>query len=242
MNEEYIYKRVMLKLSGEALGSSDTGGYDTKSIADIVDCIKSVKEQSVELCIVVGAGNIWRGVNGADSGMDRVTADHMGMLATVMNGICLRDALNSAGVKAVTLASIPITGVAETYDRRRAKEYLEQGYVVLFAGGTGNPFFTTDSAATLRALEVGCDAVLKATKVDGIYTADPFKDPNAKRYEEITYSECLSKQLKIMDSTAFSMANDNNMPIIVFNFSDKENLKRVLAGDNSICSLVKNNI
>jgi uridylate kinase len=154
----------------------------------------------------------------------------------------MQEACEHAGLEVRMQTAIKMEQIAEPYINRKAVRHLEKGRVVIFAAGTGNPFFTTDSAATLRALEVGCDAVLKATKVDGIYTADPFKDPNAKRYEEITYSECLSKQLKIMDSTAFSMANDNNMPIIVFNFSDKENLKRVLAGDNSICSLVKNNI
>ena len=240
MGSKHIYKRVMLKISGEALNGTEPHGYSADAIKNIVSCIKSAKDSDLELGIVVGAGNIWRGVNGESSGMDRVTADHMGMLATIMNGICLRDALNAAGVKAIAMSSIPLIGVAESYNRLSAIEYFNQGYVVIFAGGTGNPFFTTDSAATLRALEVECEAVLKATKVDGIYTADPFKDPDAKRYETIKYTECLAQQLKVMDSTAFSMACDNDMPIIVFNFSDQSNLEKVLTGDTSICTVVCN--
>jgi len=228
----------MLKISGEALNGTQPHGYSDIAVQDVVDCIKSVKEIDLQLGIVVGAGNIWRGVNGADSPMDRVTADHMGMLATVMNGLCLRDALIASGMKSIVMTSFPLGGIAETYDRVKASEYFDNGYIVIFAGGTGNPFFTTDSAATLRALEVDCEAVLKATKVDGIYTADPMKDPTAERYETIGYTECLSKQLKVMDSTAFSMANDNNMPIIVFNFSDSGNLEKVLKGDTSICTVV----
>lgn len=239
MGSDYTYKRAMLKISGEALNGSQAHGYSAEAVKSVVDCVKTVKEKELELGIVVGAGNIWRGINGQSSGMDRVTADHMGMLATVMNGLCLKDALVSAGVKAIVMTSFPLGGIAETYDRQKAVEHFEDGYVVIFAGGTGNPFFTTDSAATLRALETGCEAVLKATKVDGIYTADPFKDPTAERYETITYGECLSQQLKIMDSTAFSMASDNNMPIIVFNFSDPENLGKVLRGNTTICTVVK---
>ena len=238
MGSKYIYKRVMLKISGEALNGTEAHGYSADAVKNIVSCIKSALSSDIELGVVVGAGNIWRGINGAESGMNRVTADHMGMLATVMNGLCLRDALNSAGVKAIAMTPLQLTGVAEPYDRLKAIEYFNQGYVVIFAGGTGNPFFTTDSAAMLRALEVECEAVLKATKVDGIYTADPFKDPAAERYEEIKYGECLSKQLKVMDSTAFSMASDNDMPIIVFDFSDQLNLEKVLTGDTSICTVV----
>jgi len=240
MGSKYVYKRVMLKISGEALNGKEPHGYSADAVQDVVACIKSAKETELELGVVVGAGNIWRGVNGADSGMNRVTADHMGMLATIMNGLCLRDELSSAGLKAVVMTSLPLQGVAETYDRIKANEYFSNGYIVIFAGGTGNPFFTTDSAATLRALEVECEAVLKATKVDGIYTADPFKDPTAERYETITYTECLAKQLRVMDSTAFSMASDNNMPIIVFDFSDQSNLEKVLSGDTSISTVVSN--
>jgi len=238
MGSEYVYKRVMLKISGEALNGTQDHGYCADAVQEVVNCVKSVKEVDLELGIVVGAGNIWRGINGQSSGMDRVTADHMGMLATVMNGLCVKDALKSAGMKAVVMTSFPLGGIAEMYDRSKAIEHFEDGYIVIFAGGTGNPFFTTDSAATLRALETNCEAVLKATKVDGIYTADPFKDPTAERYETISYSECLAKQLKIMDSTAFSMASDNDMPIIVFNFSNQDNLEKVLKGDTSICTVV----
>ena len=240
MRSKYVYTRVMLKLSGEALNGKEPHGYCADAVKDVVDSIISVKQKELELGIVVGAGNIWRGINGESSGMNRVTADHMGMLATVMNGLCLRDALDSAGQKAVVMTSLALTGVAEPYDRIKANQYFKDGYTVIFAGGTGNPFFTTDSAATLRALETECQAVLKATKVDGIYTADPFKDPTAERYETITYTECLAKQLKVMDSTAFSMASDNNMPIIVFDFSDQSNLEKVLRGDTSICTVVTN--
>jgi len=239
MGSEYIYKRFLLKISGEALNGSQSHGYCAEAVQSVVDCVKQVTDSSVELGIVVGAGNIWRGINGKSSGMDRVTADHMGMLATVMNGLCLKDALVGAGLKAVVMTAFPLGGIAETYDRAKAIEHFENGYIVIFAGGTGNPFFTTDSAATLRALETKCEAVLKATKVDGIYTADPHKDPTAERYETLSYTEALSKKLAVMDSTAFSMASDNDMPIIVFNFSDKDNLKKVLSGDTSICTIVK---
>jgi uridylate kinase len=234
----YIYKRVLLKISGEALKGQQAHGYDADAVNSVVDKVKEVLDNGMEIALVVGAGNVWRGINGSSWGMDRVNADYMGMLATVMNGLCLRDAFQAAGVDAELQTSIPMSPVATPFDRNKAVKYLESGKVVIFAGGTGSPFFTTDTTATLRALETNCEAVLKATKVDGIYTADPMKNPDAERYETLTYMEALSKQLKIMDSTAFSMCSDNNLPIIVFNFSDAESLEKVLSGDTSIATVV----
>lgn len=236
MEEAYKYKRVLIKLSGEALKGDSASGYSAPAVSRIVELIKNVIDRGIEVALVIGAGNIWRGINGR--GMDRVTADYMGMLATVMNALCVKEAFDAAGIGAEVQSAIPMEPVAPRFDRAAAIAALESGKVVIFAGGTGSPFFTTDTTAALRALETDCEAVLKATKVDGIYTADPVKDPDAVRYEEITYEEALSKQLKIMDSTAFSLCSDNNLPIIVFNFSDPENLDKVLQGDTSIATVV----
>ena len=238
MEEAYKYKRVLIKLSGEALKGDSLTGFSAPAVTRIVELIKSVIDNGIEVALVIGAGNLWRGVNGSTRGMDRVTADYMGMLATVMNALCVKDAFDAAGIGAEVQTSIPMEPVAPRYNRAAAIAALESGKVVIFAGGTGSPFFTTDTTAVLRALETDCEAVLKATKVDGIYTADPMKNPDAVRYEEITYEEALSKQLKIMDSTAFAMCSDNNLPIIVFTFSDPENLDRVLQGDTSIATIV----
>ncbi|MHB9138405.1 MAG: UMP kinase [Victivallaceae bacterium] len=236
MEEAYKYKRVLIKLSGEALKGDSASGFSAPAVSRIVELIKNVIDRGIEVALVIGAGNLWRGINGR--GMDRVTADYMGMLATVMNALCVKDAFDAAGIGAEVQTSIPMEPIAPRFDRAAAIAALESGKVVIFAGGTGSPFFTTDTTAALRALETDCEAVLKATKVDGIYTADPVKDPDAVRYEEITYEEALSKQLKIMDSTAFSLCSDNNLPIIVFNFSDPENLDKVLQGDTSIATVV----
>ncbi|HCE46512.1 MAG TPA: UMP kinase [Lentisphaeria bacterium] len=240
MDSLYVYNRVLIKLSGEALKGDAESGYDSDAINVIVNRIGSVADKGIELAIVIGGGNIWRGVRGVNTGMDRVTADYMGMLGTVMNAICLRDAFNAAGFIAEVQSSISMLPIAPLFNREKAVKSLNEGKIMIFAGGTGSPFFTTDTTATLRALEIGAEAVLKATKVDGIYTEDPKKNPNAKRYEKISYDDALSQQLKVMDSTAFSMCRDNNLPIIVFNFSEPESLERVLQGDTSIATVVGN--
>ncbi len=233
---EHKYKRVLIKISGEALKGNSGSGYDPEAVNRLVERIRPVVDNGVELVLVFGAGNLWRGVNG--TGMDRVSADYMGMLATVMNAICMKDALENAGISTIVQTSIPMEPVADRYNRDAALRALESGKVVIFAGGTGCPFFTTDTTAALRALETNCQAVLKATKVDGIYTADPFKDPTATRFQTISYEEALSRHLKVMDSTAFSMCSDNDLPIIVFNFSDPESLDKVLSGDTGIATVV----
>jgi uridylate kinase len=238
MSNEYKYQRVLIKFSGESLSGQGETGYATEAIKSVVERVEKVVDSGVEVALVVGAGNIWRGVNGSDWGMDRVSADYMGMLATVMNALCLRDAFDSAGIAAEVFTSIPMKPVAEPFDRRQAIKAMESGKVVIFAGGTGSPFFTTDTTATLRALETNCEAVLKATKVDGVYTDDPFKNPNATRYETLSFADALSQRLAIMDSTAFSMCRDNSLPIIVFNFSEEDGLDMVLRGDTTIATLI----
>lgn len=238
MIREYRFNRILLKLSGEALKGAQQHGYDADAVREAVARIKEIVDQGVEVALVVGAGNIWRGVMGKSGGMDRVNADYMGMLATVMNALCLRDFLIAAGVPAIVQCSVGMEPIAPRFNRDQAIKALEAGQVVIFAGGTGSPFFTTDTTAALRALETDCDAVLKATKVDGVYTADPFKDPTAERFEELSFDEALSRQLKVMDSTAFSMCRDNDLPIVVFNFSDPESLRRVIAGDTSAGTIV----
>lgn len=239
MKSKFIYKRVLLKISGEALKGKQEHGYNADAVGTVVERIKAAMDNKVQLALVVGAGNIWRGINGKSWGMDRVSADYMGMLATVMNALCLRDALNAGGVEAVVQTSIPMSPIAEPFDRFKAIKHLEKGRAVIFAGGTGSPYFTTDTTASLRALETNCEAVLKATKVDGIYTADPMKNPDAKRYEKISFDEAISKKLAVMDLTAFSMCSENKLPIIVFNFSDPGSLTKVLCGDLSIATIVE---
>ena len=238
MSEKFRFNRVLLKLSGEALKGEQDHGYDAEAVRSVVERVKAVADCGVEVALVVGAGNIWRGVMGRAGGMDRVNADYMGMLATVMNALCLRDFFRAAGIDAVVQCSIGMEPIAPRYNRDEAIRALEAGKIVIFAGGTGSPFFTTDTTSALRALETDCDAVLKATKVDGVYTADPFKDPTAKRYAELSFDEALAKQLKVMDSTAFSMCRDNDLPIIVFDFSDPDALTRVLAGDTEAGTIV----
>ncbi len=234
---EYVYKRVLLKISGEALKGEQDFGFNAEAVNAIINKIREAVDNGVEVALVCGAGNVWRGANAGDN-LERVTADYMGMLATVMNALCLRDAFNAAGVGAEVFTSIAMLPVAEQYSRERAIKALESGKIAIFAGGTGSPFFTTDTTATLRALETDCEAVLKATKVDGIYTDDPMKNPNAERYETLSFSEALSKRLKIMDSTAFSMCSDNDLPIIVFNFSSPGCLDKVLKGNTSSATVV----
>jgi uridylate kinase len=225
------YRRILLKLSGEALGWESGFGIRPAAVHDIARQIRQVRELGVEVVVVVGGGNIFRGVQGSENGIDRATGDYMGMLATVINALALQDALEKLGVATRVQSAIAMAQVAEPFIRRRAMRHLEKGRVVIFGGGTGNPYFSTDTAAALRANEMGVDVILKATKVDGIYDSDPKKNPRARRYSQITYLEALQKQLKIMDSTAFSLCMDNQMPIVVFDAFAPNNLSRVVRGE-----------
>lgn len=225
------YRRVLLKLSGEALGGEDGVGICPAAVHDIARQIQQVRELGVSVVVVVGGGNIFRGVQGSERGIDRATGDYMGMLATVINALALQDALEKLGVPTRVQTAITMAQVAEPFIRRRAMRHLEKGRVVIFGGGTGNPYFSTDTAAALRANEMGADVILKATKVDGIYDSDPKKNPNAKRFSEVPYLTALQKQLKVMDSTAFSLCMDNKMPIIVFDLFAPNNLTRVVRGE-----------
>src|SRR5215475_6833463 len=226
-----IFKRILLKLSGEALAAQQGFGVDNSRIHEIAAEIADVHSLGIQIAIVVGGGNFFRGVAEQARDMDRVSADHMGMLATVINALALQDALEKQNVFTRVQSAIEMNQVAEPFIRRRAIRHLEKGRVVIFGGGTGNPYFSTDTAAALRANEIGAEVILKATKVDGIYESDPKKDPRAKRYEEIGYQEALVKQLKVMDSTAFSMCQDNKMPIVVFDLFKPHNLRRVVLGE-----------
>jgi len=226
------FKRILLKLSGEALMGADSYGINRQTITEIVSEIKSVVDMGVQVGVVIGGGNIFRGVAPAANGMDRAQADYMGMLATVMNGLALQDAMRVAGIVARVQSAFNIEQVVEPYIRGRAIRYLEQGRTVIFAGGTGNPFFTTDTAAALRGAEIGAEIVLKATKVDGVYTADPKKDPTATRYDQITFDEAISRNLAIMDTTAFALCRDRKLPIKVFSIFKAGALKRVVLGEN----------
>ncbi|HCL91821.1 MAG: UMP kinase [Verrucomicrobia bacterium] len=225
------YKRILLKLSGEALGGPTGLNINPQAVRSMAGQIRAVRKLKVQIVIVVGGGNIFRGLSGSKRGMDRTTGDYMGMLATIINALALQDALEKLKVPTRVLSAISISQVAEPFIRRRAVRHLEKGRVVIFAGGTGNPYFSTDTTAALRANEIGADVVLKATKVDGIYDDDPQKNPKAKRYSQICYSDALRQRLKVMDSTAFSLCMDNKMPIIVFNFSQPNNLKRIILGE-----------
>lgn len=215
-SSKLAYKRVLLKLSGEALMGDREYGLDPETVNRVAQEIKDVVAQGVELCVVIGAGNIFRGVAGAAKGMDRATADYMGMLATVINALAMQNALEQIGVQTRVQSAIPMASVSEPYIRRRAIRHMEKGRVVIFGAGTGNPFFTTDSAAALRASEMQCDALLKATKVDGVYDADPVKVPDAKRYDRLTYLDVLAQDLQVMDTSAISLARQSNIPILVF--------------------------
>ncbi len=225
------YKRIVLKLSGEALQGEQSYGIDPKIVLSIARQIKEVKKMGVELAVVIGGGNIFRGVAASSQGMDRSSADYMGMLATVINGLALQDALEKQGVFTRVMTAIQMQQLAEPYIRRRAIRHLEKGRVVLFVAGTGNPYFSTDTAAALRANEIGADVILKATKVDGIYSSDPMKNRRAKKFEHVKYIDVLKKGLKIMDSTAISLCMDNRIPIIVFDLNRSGNIKRVIKGE-----------
>ncbi len=225
------YKRILLKLSGEALAGDAGYGIDTQVLKDLAAEIKSVHESGIQIGIVVGGGNIFRGIKGATEGMDRASADYMGMLATVLNCLALQDVLENEGVHTRVQSAIEMRELAEPYIRRRAVRHLEKNRVVIFGAGTGNPYFTTDTTAALRAMETGAEVVLKATKVDGIYDADPKKHPEARRFEELSYLDVLSRGLQVMDSTAISLCMDNRLPIIVFDLNEKGSLRRVIAGE-----------
>jgi uridylate kinase len=231
-SERPRYKRILLKLSGEVFQNREKGdSLDPGVLCDIAGQLKRVKELGAQVAIVVGGGNIFRGLPGEGHGIDRTTGDYMGMLATVINGLALQSALEKMNVSTRFMSAIAMPAIAEPFIQRRAMRHLEKSRMVIFGAGTGNPFFTTDSAAALRASEIGADVLLKGTKVDGIYTADPFKDPKAKRYKTITYSEALNKQLKIMDAAAFSLCMENHIPIVVFDFFKKDEIIRVLKGE-----------
>lgn len=232
MSQAPAYKRILLKLSGEALMGDDSYGINRTTIEQIVGQIKEVVAMGIEVGIVIGGGNIFRGVAPAAAGMDRATADYMGMLATVMNALALADAMNKQGLTARVMSAISIDQVVEPYVRPKALQYLEEGKVVVFAAGTGNPFFTTDTAAALRGAEIGAELVLKATKVDGVYSADPHKDPAATRYTKLTFDEAMVRNLGIMDATAFALCRDQKLPVKVFSIIKPGALKRVVMGED----------
>lgn len=226
------YKRILLKLSGEALMGDQSYGIDIHRVMQYANEIRDIHEQGLEIAIVIGGGNIYRGLSAEQAGMDRVQADYMGMLATVINSMALQDALEKIGLKTRLLTAIKMEQICEPFIRRRAVRHLEKGRVVIFGAGTGNPYFTTDTAASLRAIEINADAVLKGTRVDGIYTADPEKDVNAKRYEKISFTEVYTKGLNVMDMTAFTLCQENNLPIIVFDMNKEGNLKKLAQGES----------
>jgi uridylate kinase len=226
------YRRILLKLSGEALMGNKPYGIDSEVISRYAEEIKTVVSSGAQLGIVIGGGNIFRGVQGADDGMDRVQADHMGMLATVINGLALQSSLERIGVQTRLQSAIQMDKICEPFIRRRAVRHLEKGRVVIFSAGTGNPYFTTDTGATLRAIEIQAEVILKGTRVDGIYTADPEKDSSATRYETISYTEVYERGLNVMDLTAFTLSQENNLPIVVFDMNKPGNLLRIIQGDN----------
>jgi uridylate kinase len=228
--ESLKYHRILLKLSGEALGGDVGSGIDPTRGLDIARRVKEVREMGVDVAIVIGAGNLWRGKVGLSSGMDRATADYMGMLATVMNALALMDALESLGVMTRVQSAIEMRSVAEPYIRRRAIRHLEKGRVVIFGGGTGNPYFSTDTAAALRAMEIDADVLIKATKVDGVYDSDPEKNPQAVKFEHLTYIDTINRRLEVMDTTAITLCMENKLPILVLNLWDEKALRSVLVG------------
>ena len=225
------YKRILLKLSGEALMGNRQYGIDPERLAEYAKEIKTAVDKGIEVAIVIGGGNIFRGIAGASKGMDRVQGDHMGMLATVINGLALQSACEDQGIQTRLQSAIKINEVAEPFIRRKAMRHLEKGRVVIFGGGTGNPYFTTDSAAVLRAIEIEADVILKGTRVDGIYTSDPEKDEDATKFDFITFDDVLSKGLKVMDTTAFTLSQENELPIIVFDMNKPGNLLKVVSGE-----------
>lgn len=226
------YKRILLKLSGEALMGDRNYGIDPARLELYADEIEQVLKHGVQVAVVIGGGNIFRGVAGASNGMDRVQGDHMGMLATVINGLALQSALENKGLDTRLQSAIKINEVAEPFIRRRAMRHLEKGRVVIFGGGTGNPYFTTDSAAVLRAIEIEADVILKGTRVDGIYTSDPEKDKSATKFDQISFQDVLSRGLKVMDTTAFTLSQENELPIVVFDMNKKGNLLKIVSGEN----------
>lgn len=230
--ESPFYKKILLKLSGEALMGDQEFGISSDVIASYAKQIKEIVDLGVEVSIVIGGGNIFRGISGTAQGVDRVTGDHMGMLATVINSLALQNSIEKLGVPTRVQTAIEMPKIAEPFIKRRAQRHLEKGRVVIFGAGTGNPYFTTDTAAALRAIEMGTDVVIKATKVDGIYDKDPVKFADAKKYEKVTYNEVLAKDLKVMDATAISLCRENKLPIIVFNSLVEGNLKKVIMGEN----------
>ena len=230
MSEELLYKRVLLKVSGEALMGERNYGIDLETVDQIASDVKQGVETGAQICLVIGGGNIFRGLSAAASGMDRASADYMGMLATVMNALAMQNALEKIEVPTRVQSAIPMSAVSEPYIRRRAVRHMEKGRVVIFAAGTGNPYFTTDTAAALRANEMDCDALFKGTQVDGVYSADPKKDPGAVRYERLTHHDVLAKDLKVMDAAAISLARENNIPIVVFDIHEPGNFVRALTG------------
>jgi uridylate kinase len=233
------YKRVLLKLSGEALLGEREYGLDTDMVAGIARDIGDVAAMGVQVCVVIGGGNIFRGVSGASQGMDRAQADYMGMLATVMNALAMQNALERVGVPTRVQSAIPMASVCEPYIRRRAERHMEKGRVVIFGAGTGNPFFTTDTAAALRAAEMNCEALLKGTQVDGVYSADPRKAPDATRYDRLTYHDVLAKDLQVMDAAAISLARDNKLPIIVFNIHASGAFAQVMRGEGKFTRIIE---
>ena len=233
------YNRVLLKLSGEALMADRTHGIDPDRLNDYIEEVIEISRLGTQVGIVIGGGNIFRGISGVEAGFDRVKGDYMGMMATVINGLALQSAFESKGAKARLFTAIRIEPVAEFYYKPKVIEALENNEIVIFSGGTGNPYFTTDTASTLRAVEMEADVMLKGTRVDGVYTADPEKDPSAQKYEELTFNEALNKELRILDLTAFTMCKENNLPIIVFNMNEKGNLKKLISGEK-VGTLVKN--
>ena len=236
MESTFSYKRIMLKLSGEALKGERCHGYSPEALKEVVARIRQVRDKGIEVAVVVGAGNLWRGNMGV--GMDHVRADYMGMLATAMNAIAIGEFLTQEGIPAEVYSAINMAPAVKLFDREAAMASLSAGKVVIFAGGTGSPFFTTDTAAVLKALETRCDIVLKATKVDGVYSADPFKVPDAVRYEHISFDEALQKNLRVMDAAAFSLCRENKLPVIVFDFSSPDTLERAVCGDTTAGTLV----
>ncbi|MHC5308727.1 UMP kinase [Myroides sp. LJL116] len=236
------YKRILLKLSGEALMGDQQYGIDPKKLASYAQDVKKIHDLGVEIAIVIGGGNIFRGVAGANVGMDRVQGDYMGMLATVINGMALQGALEAAGMQTRLQTALKIEAVAEPYIKRRAVRHLEKGRIVIFGAGTGNPYFTTDTAAVLRGVEINADVILKGTRVDGVYSADPEKDPTAIKYEKISFADVLTKGLNVMDTTAFTLSRENDLPIVVFDMNKEENLLKVCQGHDNVGTTVSVNI
>ena len=226
------FQRILLKLSGEALMGGGSFGIDTRTLHQVAREVRDVHELGVQIGVVIGGGNIFRGIAGSTEGMDRASADYMGMLATVINALALQDAMEKLGVFTRVQTAIEMKELAESYIRRRAIRHLEKGRVVIFAGGTGNPYFTTDTAAALRAMEIHAEVILKATRVDGVYTADPLKDPTATRFKSLTYMDVLRRDLRVMDATAISLCKDNKLPIVVFNLTEQGNVKRAVCGED----------